>query len=425
MEGAPRCVPWHDPARLLMTTPFPPATRAAHEPVRARALFYSADVAGLGNVRRTMAIVHEVARLRPDAALLGLTGGLQTHAYELPVNFDYVKLPTAAKYDLYRDVPVNPDHPKRFNGLTALRERLVFDTASNFAPQVMLVDNLPAGVGWELTRSLLHLRAAEPRTALVLGLRDVIDDPDRFAIEWQQAGHFDVMEEVFDQILVYGCPEVLDPVRELGFTPAMAAKTTVCGYVRRPRPPAPPEAIRTLLGANGAPLVVVTVGGGHLGAPLLRLYIDALNEHHASLNGVVSYIVIGPLVTAADAVIAELKESAAGIPNVQIVPFVDDLVSYLNAADLIVTMGGQTLVEGISLGKRVVALPRTANRDQHVRVQRLARLGLCTWLPEPEQSPARLALAVRDSLAGPPPVVTLDFGGRERAGQILAGLLPR
>jgi predicted glycosyltransferase len=390
----------------------------------ARALFYSADVAGLGNVRRTMAIVHEVANLRPDAGLLLLTGGLQTHAYQLPDGFDYVKLPTAAKHKLFDHIPPSPDHPQRYGGLVALRERLAFETATSFAPHLILVDNLPGGLGWELTRTLNHLRAIEPRIALVLGLRDVLDEPARVATDWERAGHFALMEEIYDRILIYGCPEIVDPTLEYRFPPAVTAKMEICGYVRRPEPLSSPLAIREQLGVGNAPFVVVTVGGGHFGGPLLRQYLTALRERRSGLNGVISYVVIGPLLASAPWELADLMESARGLPNLHIVPFVDDLLSYVNAADVIVTMGGLTLVEAVSLGKRVIALPPTSARDQYVRAERLARLGACTWVPESEQTSVRLASAVRDALAAPSPSVRLDFDGRERVGRILTDLLP-
>lgn len=412
-----------------MVTPFPPVPRRAGitpatGAAGTRALFYSADVSGLGNVRRTMAIVHEVAELRPDVDLLLLTGGLQTHAYELPDRFDYVKLPAAARYQLFAHVSPSPDHSRREGGLVALRERLAFDTATMFAPHLVLVDNLPAGVGWEVIRTLDHLRAIEPPIALVLGLRDVLDEPARVAREWEAAGHFELMERVYDRILIYGCPEVVDPTREYGFPPAVTAKMEICGYVRRPEPMTPPETIRDDIGAGQAPLVVVTVGGGQFGGPRLRLYLSALRERQSGLDGVISYVVIGPLVAGAKAELAALSELANGLPNLHIVPFADDLLSHLNAADVVVTMGGLTLIEAVSLGKRVVSLPRVSARDQYVRAQRLAKLGACTWVPEPEQNSARLAAAIRAALNSPPPVVNLDFGGRERAARILTDLLP-
>src|SRR6476659_2568280 len=77
-----------------------PARTGPNQP-RPRALFYSHDGFGLGHSRITLAMAHALAERRPDASLLALTGSPQAHAYELPPNFDYIKMPTAAKGTLY------------------------------------------------------------------------------------------------------------------------------------------------------------------------------------------------------------------------------------------------------------------------------------------------------------------------------------
>jgi predicted glycosyltransferase len=82
------------------------------------------------------------------------------------------------------------------------------------------------------------------------------------------------------------------------------------------------------------------------------------------------------------------------------------------------------VVEIVSLGKRPIIVPRVKPwQEQLIRAERLADLGLATWLHPDDASPSNLAQAVKTELAEPPPTGTLQFTGLERAGEILSELL--
>lgn len=69
-------------------------------------MLYSADVTGLGNIRRTLAIAWKLSELRPDAALLAVTGSLATDAFTPPPSFDFTKVSNASRMSLSRFAPV-------------------------------------------------------------------------------------------------------------------------------------------------------------------------------------------------------------------------------------------------------------------------------------------------------------------------------
>ena len=74
--------------------------------------------------------------------------------------------------------------------------RAVFES---FAPNLVLVDYMPAGVWGELRQPL----AALPReTRVVLGLRDVLDAPGVTRENWREAGHEDALRRYYDRVLV-------------------------------------------------------------------------------------------------------------------------------------------------------------------------------------------------------------------------------
>jgi predicted glycosyltransferase len=240
--------------RLTIATTLPRAQQlqrraAPRRETRRRALFYSHDVFGLGHMRSTLTIVSELARLRREAALLALTGSFQTDAWELPSNFDYIKLPTMTKRQLYTGLPERAGAPGAFANHSFLREAVIEGVVDAFEPQLVFVENAPAGLDRELARALACLRAAAPRVTLVAGLGDIIDDARSTIDWWRRDGVYELLEDVYDHILIYGDQRVYDPLVEYQFTPAMAAKTEFCGYLTRADPLRSPDEVRAELGA--------------------------------------------------------------------------------------------------------------------------------------------------------------------------------
>ena len=62
-----------------------------------RFIFYSHDGAGLGHVRRNLAIAAEVIALRPSSAVLLACSADEVDRLTLPPNVDVVKLPAITK----------------------------------------------------------------------------------------------------------------------------------------------------------------------------------------------------------------------------------------------------------------------------------------------------------------------------------------
>lgn len=390
---------------------------------RRRVLYYSHDGFGLGHIRSTLAMVHALSRLRPNVAHLAMTGSLETHAWELPSSFDYVKLPATAKSLIYYGLPVRREprgeRPRR--DIWSVREALIYRTATSYLPHALYVDWSPAGHQGELRRAILALHAQRPRPTLILALTDLISDGETIRGDWRRDRAYPLLDEVYDHILVYGSPDVFEVVGEYALSPAAAAKTTYLGYHRRIEPLTPPEDVRRRLGATSAPLVVVTTGGGADGAPIIAAWLRAARA--PALAGIVSFIVAGPLMSAADQ--ARLRATAATTPNTHFVPFTNELLSHINAADLVITMGGyNTVSEVLSLGKRSIVIPRTGLwKEQVIRAERLQALGYTTCLHPDELTPERLRDAALTALAAPPPDIRLRFDGLERGAELIAAAL--
>src|SRR5262249_49119721 len=207
---------------------------------------------------------------------------------------------------------------------------------------------------------------------------------------------YTALETLYDCLLIYGVPEVYDPITAYELPASVAARTSFCGYIRRDDPITSVDDIRQEIGLGmDDPLVLVTTGGGGDGMPLLEAYVQGLCLEPV---GWISLIVTGPFMP--DAERERLEKLCSGLPSVIIRPFERDIPSLMHAADAVVTMGGyNSLCEVTGSGTRALVIPRTSPRtEQLLRGQAFARLGLVDLLLLEHTTPADLREAVKHAL---------------------------
>lgn len=387
-----------------------------------RFLLYSPDSYGLGHLRRSLSIGRGLSRAFPSATILCVTGSPTPHAFELPQRMDVLRLPSATKDDKGQYVPRELD--VSFNDLIAMRSSMLDACIQSYRPDLILVDHAPLGMRGELLPALQRLQADRRATQIVLGLRDVYDDPGAVSWSWRRDGIPAALETIYDRILVYGQPSIFDLVQEYGLSAAVARKTTYTGYVYWQEVTHNPEAVRERYGAQGLPLVVVTVGGGQDGYEVIKGYLEGLNKLGAECQWR-SLIVTGPLMHSV--LRRRARNSARTTPGASMVTFTPHLQDLIAAADVVVTMGGyNSLVEVLARGKRTVVVPRVRpRREQYVRAKRFLERGFVRLVDPRTANGADVVRAVSQALVAnqPEPSETLDFGGVDRAVQTVAELL--
>src|SRR3546814_12325784 len=94
---------------------------------------------------------------------------------------------------------------------------------------------------------------------LILGLRDVMDEPALLAPEWERKNVLPALRDLYDDIWVYGLPQVCDPLAGIELPRSVRRKMTFTGYLRRNLPPA--QAATTPLQKIDDPYILVTTGG--------------------------------------------------------------------------------------------------------------------------------------------------------------------
>jgi predicted glycosyltransferase len=344
-------------------------------PRMTRVALYSHDSQGLGHVRRSLALASGLRAGDPTTQTLVLTGADEAAALPRPQGCDVVGVPALTKSASGRYGARHLD--LSLAELVRLRGAVLTAALTSFAPDVVVVDRHPRGFAGELEEAL---GALPPDTRVVLGLRDVLDEPRVARAEWADQQGTAALDEWYDEVWVYGDPRVFDCVDALRLPPSWRERVRYSGYLA-PHAPQPPATFEQRP-AGGE--VVCLVGGGGDGRPLAEAF--ALASWPAG-DGL---LVLGPQMAESDR--DEVRRAAAGRADLEVVDFVPDLMPRVAGAHAAVTMGGyNTVCEMLAYRIPTLVVPRVRPRlEQLVRADRLAELGLLDVLHPDVVTPDRL-----------------------------------
>ncbi|HVC42990.1 MAG TPA: hypothetical protein VND54_13505, partial [Candidatus Saccharimonadales bacterium] len=241
-----------------------------------RVLTYSHDGYGMGHLRRSLKIARHLVEREPAASVLVATGSRVAHRFELPESVDYLKLPAITK--LANDRYVADGLRLESADVFAVRSAVLQAAVRHYAPDVLLVDRYPLGVSGELEPALRTLRSCRPEAQVILGLRDILDDPKVVSEEWQRKGHQQAIARYYDRVLVYGDPRVYDIVNEYGLVDPVARMVTFTGYLGEADAGEPAAEVRARLGVDDRPFAVCTAGGGKDAGHIANAFLDAMEQ---------------------------------------------------------------------------------------------------------------------------------------------------
>jgi len=412
MERTPTTGRAFEPLSLLARyAPVPVAAIEAARPRRrCRVALYSHDTLGLGHRRRNLLIAHALSGSPLGASILIINGSASSACFPCPPGADCLTLPALSKEADGRYQARHLD--LSLEGIVKLRRTAIRAALEAFEPDLFIVDNVPRGAARELDLALEFLRQ-RGRTRCVLGLRDVLDDPEAVREEWERAANEQAVRDYYDAVWVYGDPSVYDAAREYGFSAALVAKMRYTGYLD--------HRVRLQLGgASGDPLgrlrlppgrlVLCLVGGGQDGGLLAESFARA--EPPEGYNSV---LITGPFMPA-DAQ-ARLRALAQGRERLRVLPFVSEPSILLSRADRVISMGGyNTVWEVLSFEKPALIVPRVRPRaEQLVRAQRLQELGFLDVLHPDWLTPGALEEWIaREPRPWRSARSYVDFGGLDR-----------
>ncbi|WP_218048738.1 glycosyltransferase family protein [Curvivirga aplysinae] len=353
-----------------------------------RILMYSHDTFGLGHLRRTRAIAHSLVRQNPNLSVLILTGSPIIGSFDFSSRVDFVRIPGVIKLRNgdYTSLKLHMDIEETL----AMRASIIKHTAEAFDPDLFIVDKEPLGLRGEVEHTLHMLK--DMGVPLVLGLRDVMDDPDLLEPEWERKGAMPALENLYDEIWVYGLPQICKPLDGMHVPESVLRKMVYTGYLERE---VPSEAIKPyIISKFDPPYLLVTPGGGGDGDLMVDWVLRAY-ENHKNLP-YPALIVFGPFMQSEQQ--NAFDERINKLEDVEALSFDAHMESLMDNAAAIVAMGGyNTFCEILSFNKPAMIIPRTRPRmEQFIRASSAQSLGLVSMLEDDnERRPDTMATALR------------------------------
>ncbi len=378
---------------------------------------YCQHVLGMGHLFRTLEIVKALNHHQRHLIL----GGPDAPG-AMPVGVGVIRLPELAMDEGFRGLTLSG---QGLEAVKAARREALWAFFEGTRPDVFFVELYPFGrkaFEFELVPVLEAIRAGRfGPCRVVSGSRDILVEKS------DQAGYearvIDRLGRFFDAVLVHADPALFPLSATFSRVADIPVPVHYTGYVAAaPRALRPRQAVRRALGlAEGRELVVLSAGGGKVGADVLLAALTACRERPRLTRAAVR-VFSGPYVP--DAAFAALERAAGELADARVARFTDGFSDVLGAADLSVSLAGyNTVMAVLAVGARALVAPFDQNREQRLRANRLAEMGLLGVLDAADLDPARLAQRMAEALAAPPPPqAAVNLNGAANTARLLEEL---
>ncbi len=342
-----------------------------------RVLFYVQHLLGIGHLARASRIA--AALVESGFSVTLVTGGAPVSGFP-GRGVEHVQLPAvvASKsgFSSLADIegnPVDADFEQR-------RAALLLETFAKVEPHVVIIEAFPFGrrqMRFELLPLLTAIEHAVPRPLLFSSVRDILQENRKPGRDCETA---DLVARYFDGVLVHGDPHFVRLEETFPLIGEFAEKIHYTGLVAAAE--APPSEDR--FG------VVISAGGGAVGAALIEAALDARDI----LNDREKWCVItGPNLSQAD--YDRIAGRVSG--GVSLFRFRPDFPSLLPQAGLSISQAGyNTVCDLLQARCRSLLVPFAAGgeTEQSVRAEKLAALGLAKVVTEDSLSGMVMAEAI-------------------------------
>jgi len=344
-----------------------------------RVFFHVQHLLGIGHVRRAAVLARTLAARGFDVLLV--SGGAPVTLDLGPARFHQLP-PVRARDAGLRELSQLDGTPLDDAFKTArTRELLTLFDAEQ--PDVLITEQFPFGrtqLRFELLPLIEAARSRRPRPLIVSSVRDVV----RRTMSPQRVQEAIELFESFDLALIHGDPDLIGFEKSFAGWEAIRARAAYTGYIADPG--------RVTAGTDGQGEVIVSAGGGAVGASLFKAASDVARGGwvpDAGWRFLVGTTLDNPFVRGDGTVVEPLR---------------DDFTTLLRNAALSISQAGyNTVVETLCHADRAVLVPFRTEREteQMDRALALAGRGLVTCVPGDEVSPALLRAAIERAMRGP------------------------
>ena len=356
-----------------------------------RVFFYVQHLLGIGHLRRAAILARVLAAGGFDVLLV--SGGAPTDGLALDgVRFHQLPPLRAANAGL-KDLS-RLDGTPLDDAFRADRTRRLVDLFQSEAPDVLMTEQFPFGRTQLRFELLPLLEAAQDQPSspwIVSSVRDVVRRSASPARVEEMVATF----EAFDTLLIHADPALVRFEESFPAWDEVKERAIYTGYVAEADESRPSDVGPSPVGRGE---VVVSAGGGAVGAPLLHAALKA--RPMTPLADRRWRLLVGPNVPAAD----QAALAAAATEGIVIEPARSDFPALLRNAALSISQAGyNTVIETLCHADRAVLVPFGTAREteQADRARLLVERGMVASVPPDNLSPATLAAAVTAAWAGP------------------------
>jgi predicted glycosyltransferase len=373
-----------------------------------RILLYVQHLLGIGHLRRAAAIARGLAD--GGFAVAFVSGGEAVPSLDIG-GARLVQLPAIRSGDSGFSNLVDESGAAVTDDLWRARQARLLAELDSFAPDVLLIEMFPFGRR-QFRRELIPLLEAaqhrRPRPLVACSVRDILVQKTNKPERTQEM--LDLLARAYDLVLVHGDPAFADFALTFPEAPAIAGKIRYTGFVVGDLPPRLPESQRQ-------DFVLVSAGGGAVGAPLLQAALAA--RPLTRVKHVPWHVITGPNLAESD--FTALQGSAGG--KLRIERFRPDFPQLLATCGVSVSQAGyNTLMEILAVGARAVVVPFADGQEseQPLRARLLAERGLVQAVAPQDLTAERLAAAIDAVAAMPaPPAGIFNLAGAATTAEIL------
>lgn len=387
-------------------------------------MIYCQHLAGMGHLVRCKEIISSLVK---EFEVCFVSGGQAVSEFQLPAKAEVVYLPAIWQKGAEL-LPV--DSALSLDRVKVQRTELLLSVFDRLQPDCLITECFPfskMSMKYELKPLLMRAKASVRPIKIVCSLRDLIMTQPLAAgaKERREAKVCRLLNRFYDAVLYHADGRLQRLEDSFSHVSDLNCEMFYTGYVAQSPAAEKSSTPDDIVGlSNPSPSIVASAGGGRHGYLLLSAviaassYIDETLPHHI-------YAFAGPFMPAAD--FAELQRQAAGRPNVTLRRYTSLLLSYLEKADLSLSLGGyNTTMNLLRTGVRSLILPSpnpSQTDEQRIRAEKLESLGVLGLLSLEDIEPESLAQIIQTTLKQSFAAPSINLQGADNTARYLQKLL--
>jgi predicted glycosyltransferase len=375
-------------------------------------LFYCQHSLGMGHLVRALTLAETLAE---KFAVIFLNGGRFPDNTIPPKGIEIINLPPLGMSEdnqLY-----SQDDRYSLAEAHALRRQMILTTFNHYQPQVIFIELFPFGrkkFAGELLPLLKVAKRCDNKPIVLCSLRDIMVNARKDQVRHDDRARW-LVDRYFDGVLVHSDPKFAS--LEESFRPSKPLNKPVhyTGFVL-------PRGEDRQLNIRQRQLIV-SAGGGMVGAPLFQLAIKAQPILWDKL-GLPMTIIAGPFLPETDWL--ELAEQAHNLPGLTLHRYVPNMTDLLASHSISVSQCGYNTVMDIlksGIAALVVPFKQGQENEQTNRAERLNQLGLLRTVEANDLDVSRFVAEVNQLLQFTPNSAALDVDGAALSADIIYDLL--